>query len=150
MSKMIRRSFLQPVRLAILSFLVCGLIFPLFITGVAQLLFPNQANGEITRLNGRDIGSNLIGQNFSSPMFFHPRPGGDSASGVDPDITVQDAYSQIQTISAATGIRVDVLRNLVDQNVQQTMWITGDEYINVLNLNIILIQRYPSVYKAYS
>lgn len=41
-------------------------------------------------------------------------------------------------------------KNLVDQNIQRTMWIAGDEYVNVLNLNILLIQRYPSIYKAYS
>jgi K+-transporting ATPase ATPase C chain len=82
-------------------------------------------------------------------MFFHPRPSSDSASGVDPDITVQDAYSQVQTISSATNITVDILKNLVDQNVQKTMCFAGDEYVNVLNLNILLIQRYPSIYNAY-
>ena len=146
---MVSKNLSQPVRIAILSLAVCGLIFPLFITGVAQLLFPNQANGSITKLNGREVGSNLIAQNFSSPMFFHPRPSNDSASGVDPDITVQDAYSQVQTISSATNITVDILKNLVDQNVQRTMWIAGDEYVNVLNLNILLIQRYSSIYNAY-
>jgi K+-transporting ATPase ATPase C chain len=135
------------MRLALLSLVVCGLLFPLIVTGLAQLFFPEQANGSITKLNGREVGSDLIAQTFTSPMFFHPR--NDSASGVDPDINVQDAYSQIQRISLATSITADDLKNLVDQNIQRTMWIAGDEYVNVLSLNILLIQRYPSIYKAY-
>jgi K+-transporting ATPase ATPase C chain len=142
------KNYVSTIRLAILSLVVCGLLFPLIVTGLAQLLFPGQANGSIVKLNGRDVGSNLIVQNFTSPMFFHPR--NDSASGVDPDITVQAAYSQIQRISLATNITADALKNLVDENIQRTMWIAGDEYVNVLNLNILLIQQYPSVYKAYS
>jgi K+-transporting ATPase ATPase C chain len=143
-----KKNYMPTIRLAALSLVVCGLLFPLIVTGLAQLLFPSQANGSIVKLNGHDIGSNLIAQNFTSPMLFHPR--NDSASGVDPDITVQDAYSQIQRISLATNIPADALKNIVDQNIQRTMWITGDEYVNVLNLNILLIQQYPSVYKAYS
>lgn len=143
-----KKDYTPAIRLAVLSLIVCGLLFPLIVTGLAQLLFPNQANGDIVKLNGRDVGSNLIAQNFTSPMFFHPR--NDSASGVDPDIPVQDAYSQIQTVSLSTNITAVALKNLVDQNIQRTMWIAGDEYVNVLNLNILLIQRYPSVYKTYT
>ena len=143
-----KKSFGPAIRLAVLSMIVCGLLFPLIVTGLSQLLFPSQANGDMVKLNGREVGSILIAQNFTSPMFFHPR--NDSASGVDPDITVQDAYSQIQTIASATNITTTALKNLVDQNTQKTMWIAGDEYVNVLNLNILLIQRYPLIYKAYS
>jgi K+-transporting ATPase ATPase C chain len=81
-------------------------------------------------------------------MFFHPR--NDSASRVDPDITVQDAYSQIQRVSLATNITTEALKSLVDQNTERTLWIAGDEYVNVLSLNILLIQRYPSIYQAYN
>jgi K+-transporting ATPase ATPase C chain len=142
-----KKNYMPTARLAVLSLLVCGLLFPLIVTGLAQLFFPSQANGDIVRLNGQDIGSILIAQNFTSPMFFHPR--NDSASRVDPDITVQDAYSQIQRISLATNITTDALKNLVDQNIERTLWIAGDEYVNVLSLNILLIQRYPSIYQAY-
>ena len=135
------------IRLAVLSLIACGLLFPLLVTGLAQLFFPSQANGSLVKLNGRDVGSILIAQNFTSPMFFQPR--NDSASGVDPDITIQDAYSQVQTISLATNITATALTNLVNQNIQRTMWIAGDEYVNVLNLNILLIQQYPTVYEAY-
>jgi len=142
-----KKTFGPAIRLAVLSLIACGLLFPLLVTGLAQLFFPSQANGSLVRLNGRDVGSILIAQNFTSPMFFQPR--NDSASGVDPDITIQDAYSQVQTISLATNITATALTNLVNQNIQRTMWIAGDEYVNVLNLNILLIQRYPTVYEAY-
>jgi len=138
------------IRLALVSLLLCGLIFPLLVTGVAQVLLPYQANGDMVSLHGRNIGSSLIAQDFESPMFFHSRNTTLSASGVDPDITLQDAYSQIPRISNATGIASDELRLLVDQNIERTMWIAGDPYVNVLNLNLLLIEKYPSIYASFS
>ena len=134
-----KKNYVPTIRLAVLPLVVCGLLFPLIVTGLAQLLFPSQANGSIVKLNGQDIGSSLIAQNFTSPMFFHPR--NDSASGADPDITVQDAYSQIPRISSATNISSTTLKSLVDQNTEETLWIAGDEYVNVLNLNLLLINQ---------
>ena len=142
-----KKNYTSTIRLTILSLVVCGLLFPVVVTGLAQLFFPYQANGEIVQLNGHNIGSNLIAQNFTSPMFFHPR--NDSASGMDPDITVQDAYSQIPTISAATGISSDALKTIVDGNTEKTMLIAGDYYVNVLNLNILLITEFPTTYQAF-
>jgi len=138
------------IRLALVSLLLCGLIFPLLVTGVAQVLLPYQANGDMVSLHGRNIGSSLIAQDFESPMFFHSRNTTLSASGVDPDITLQDAYSQIPRISNATGIASDELKLLVDQNIERTMWIAGDPYVNVLNLNLLLIEKYPSIYASFS
>ena len=135
------------VRLAVISLALCGILFPLVVTGFAQLLLPYQANGEIIQLKGRDAGSILIAQNFTSPMFFHPR--NDSASGVDPDITLQDAYSQISRIHSTTGIPSDELRHIVDENVERTLWVVGEPYVNVLRLNLVLIDEYPSIYGSY-
>ena len=135
------------VGLAMLSLLICGLFFPLLVTGLAQVLLPYQASGEIIRLNGQNIGSNLIAQNFTKPIFFHPR--NNSASGVDPDITLQEAYSQIQRIHDATGIPADSLKNIVDQNVEGTLWIFGFPYVNVLKMNLELIKSYPSTYRMF-
>ena len=143
-----KHSYGSTVRLAILSLVLCGLFFPLLVTGFAQLLLPYQANGEIIQFNGCDVGSNLIAQNFTSPMFFHPR--NDSASGVDPDITIQDAYSQIPRIQATTGIPSDMLKHTVDENLERTLWIVGEPYVNVLRLNLILIEKYPLIYKSFN
>ncbi len=134
--------------LAIVSLLICGLFFPLIVTGIAQVFFPYQANGEIVQFNGKPIGSNLIAQTFTMPIFFHPR--NDSASGVDPDITLQDAYSQIPAISNATGIPVDSLTSIVNQNQEGTWWIFGSPYVNVLKINIGLIKQYSTVYSEFS
>jgi K+-transporting ATPase ATPase C chain len=138
------------IRLAFLSLVLCGLVFPLLVTAVAQVMLPYQANGEIVNFRGRNVGSILIAQDFESPIFFHSRNATLSASGVDPDITLQDAYSQIPRISAATGISSADLKLLIDQNIERTLWIVGDPYVNVLNLNIRLIEKYPSIYVSFS
>lgn len=138
------------IRLAIISLALCGLLFPLVVTGVAQLLLPSQANGGIIQFHGRNIGSLIVAQNFNSSMLFHPRNAGDSASGADPDITLQDAYSQIPRIHDSTGIPTDVLSQIVNANVERTMWVVGDPYVNVLKLNLILINNYPSIYKSFA
>ncbi len=134
-------------RLAVISLVLCGLVFPLVVTGIAQVFLPSQANGSLVRFNGKNVGSSLIGQNFSLPIFFHPR--NDSASGVDPDITVQDAYSQIPGISSATSISSDMLQQIVNQNEEGTFWIFGNPYVNVLRINLVLIQTNSSAYRAF-
>jgi K+-transporting ATPase ATPase C chain len=72
---------LRPALVLTLLFLVfCGLVFPLVITGIAQVVFPHQANGSMVTRDSRIVGSSLIGQRFEDPKFFHPRP---SSGGYD-------------------------------------------------------------------
>jgi len=130
--------------------LLCGLVFPLVITGFAQILLHDQANGSLAHLNGsngRTVGSYVVAQNFSQPFFFHSRNVTLSASGVDPDITLADALSQIPRISAATNIPQNNLSSLVSQNIERTSFVFGDEYVNVLRVNLALIQAYQSIYQ---
>lgn len=143
-----KNQVLRPiVSMAVLSLLICGVFFPLLVTGVAQALFPYQANGSLAQLNGRNVGSYLIDNNFTLPIFFHAR--NDSASGVDPDITLPEAYSQIPRISVATGIPQTAINQTVNENTEGTFWVFGTPYVNVLRLNMILMQTYPLVYKNF-
>lgn len=65
--------FKSALRLSIVLIVLCGLIYPLFITGVGQTIFHNKANGSIVTLKGKEVGSALLGQNFTDKRFFRGR-----------------------------------------------------------------------------
>jgi K+-transporting ATPase ATPase C chain len=67
-------------RFTLLMTVLTGLIYPGVVTGLCQLLFPRSANGSLVTVNGKIAGSALLGQNFTKPEYFHPRP---SAAGND-------------------------------------------------------------------
>ncbi len=186
---------METIRTAIILFLILGLLvgvaYPLVVTGIAHLVFPKQAGGSLVNdQNGLVIGSELIGQPFSNPSYFWPRPsatlkfpynplasGGSnlgptnnelkakiierqtlliasgagkelpsdlvmaSASGLDPDISVDGALAQIPRIAKETGIDEGKIKELVLTNIKYpTIYILGSERINVFWLNIGLNQ----------
>jgi K+-transporting ATPase ATPase C chain len=74
------QQLLPGLRMMLVLTLLTGLIYPLAVTGLCQVLFPDQANGSLKTVNGQVVGSSLIGQNFTKPEYFQPRP---SAAGND-------------------------------------------------------------------
>ena len=172
--------------------IVTGIIYPLVVTGLAQVLFPYQANGSLVKdSSGNVIGSTLIGQNFTDAKYFHPRPsaagqngydptasGGSnlgptnqklidlvkqraiayrqenglapdapvpvdavtaSGSGLDPDISIANAYDQAARVAKARGLSVAEVKALIDQHTQgRILWVLGEPRVNVLELNMAL------------
>jgi potassium-transporting ATPase KdpC subunit len=74
------RQLSQAFRFTLLMTVVTGLIYPGVVTGLCRILFPRPANGSLLEVNGKIVGSTLLGQNFSKAEYFHPRP---SAAGND-------------------------------------------------------------------
>jgi len=72
------------ISMLLLMTVLLGLAYPLAITGIAQLMFPHQANGSLVRQGETVIGSRLLGQYFSKPEYFHPRPSAAHAPGGGP------------------------------------------------------------------
>lgn len=190
-------TYIRPaVVLTLLLTLLTGFIYPGIVTGLAQLLFPYQANGSLHYVNGKPVGSDLIGQYWTSPRYFHGRPSATvnpngtpssyeadnsgasnlgptsatliqtvqkriaalkkenpnapagpvpvdlvtaSASGLDPDISIAAALYQVPRIAQARGLSQNAVKQLVMNHVQgRFLWVFGEPYINVLDLNLAL------------
>ena len=177
----------------ILIVLCCG-IYPALVWGIARLVFPEKAAGSLVYENGNLVGSRLIGQSFSGPAFFHPRPsaagkgydaaasGGtnlgplskiliddvrrrvieyrqenglskdapvpadavtSSASGLDPDVSVENACLQAQRVARSRHISdQDVLRLIALHTQGRDLGLFGEPRVNVLELNLDLDRRF--------
>ncbi len=121
------RRQLFPALVAFLTFTVLtGVLYPLAVTGAAQVVFPNRADGSLVERGGDAVGSRLIGQPFAEPRYFHPRPSaaGDgydgmssSASNLGPSneelLTAigerADAYREENGVDVATAVPADAV-----------------------------------------
>lgn len=123
---MIRRQLLSALVMVAIFTVLCGLAYPLVVTGFAQAAFGHKADGSIIERNGTAVGSELIGQPFADPRYFHPRPsaagdGYDAAASAGSNLgptnseflaTVADrvtAYRQTNNLSADTDVPVDAV-----------------------------------------
>ena len=103
------RAFIRQLKPALLAFLVftvvCGVGYPLISTAIAQVAFHDKANGSLVTLNGKTVGSSLIGQTFTAPKYFHPRP---SAAG--------NGYDGSQSSGSNLGpLNPDFLKSVADR-----------------------------------
>jgi K+-transporting ATPase ATPase C chain len=178
------------IRMALLTMLALGLVYPLLMTGAAQVAFPEAANGSLVSAGGSVVGSKLIGQRFTSARYFHGRPSaagegydalssgasnlaptsralvervrtgvaeavatepgltlgsvpGDmvtaSGSGLDPDISLANAYAQVGRIALSRGMTSEAVRRMVDAGITgQQLGVLGERRVNVLALNLRL------------
>jgi K+-transporting ATPase ATPase C chain len=192
MESLIKELRTSLVATALLAILVCGL-YPMAVWTIGQGLFSEKADGSLVISRSKVIGSSLIGQGFTGPRYFHPRPsaagqgydaaksGGsnwgplskklieavrtriaayraendlppgssvpadavtDSASGLDPHITVKNALLQARRVAKARGMRMDVvLKKIQDHTENRSLWIFGEPRVNVLMLNLDLDGR---------
>src|SRR5215467_9484427 len=86
-----KKNFITSVLMTIATTVLLGLVYPLVVTGLAQVIFPKQANGQLIQKNGKIVGSSIIGQGFAGPGYFRSRP---SAAGIGYD-AANSAGSQL-------------------------------------------------------
>src|SRR5438105_15659321 len=77
-----KKNLLTAVLMTIATTILLGIVYPLVITGIARVLFPDKANGQLIQRDGKTVGSRIIGQTFTGPGYFHSRP---SAAGTGYD-----------------------------------------------------------------
>ena len=92
--------YLRPaIVITIFLTVLTGLIYPGIVTGLAQLIFPSQANGSLLTVNGKVVGSSLIGQYWTSPQYFHGRP----SATIDPNTGTPSPYSAQNSSASNAG-----------------------------------------------
>jgi K+-transporting ATPase ATPase C chain len=69
-----KKNLVTAVLMTITTTILLGIIYPLLVTAIAQALFPEKANGQLIHIDGKTVGSRIIGQGFSGPAYFHSRP----------------------------------------------------------------------------
>jgi K+-transporting ATPase ATPase C chain len=193
-----RRDLITSLLAVVVMTVFLGLVYPLAITGVSQVLFPGKANGSKLSVDGKVVGSSLIGQDFKGkPAYFQPRPSAteysgnvtyfgnagpnsaeareevreyiksylqlekpfdksltsedipvdavtQSASGVDPQISVANARIQAHRVAAVRHVPLSQVEDLISANTDgRSLGLFGEPGVNVLRLNIALEKEAP-------
>jgi potassium-transporting ATPase KdpC subunit len=109
---MLRNQLRPAIALTFILIVITGLIYPGIVTGLAQVLFPRQANGSLIESNGHIVGSALIGQPFASAKYFHPRPSaagsgyvGDSSSGTNKGPTDRKLADTLIAVAVDSAVK---------------------------------------------
>lgn len=109
-----KRAFLVSVRLAALTIVVFGMLYPLTVWGVGSVVFLRQSSGSVVAVDGRLVGSRLIGQRFESERYFHGRPSAAGPSGYDAMASGPSNFGPTnRKLADAVGTRVS---RVVEQN----------------------------------
>jgi potassium-transporting ATPase KdpC subunit len=86
-----KKNFLTAIWFTLVTTVLLGVLYPLAVTGLSQVFFPKQANGQLIARNGKLLGSTIIGQSFTAPGYFHSRP---SNAGTGYDASSSSGYNQ--------------------------------------------------------
>jgi K+-transporting ATPase ATPase C chain len=112
---------LRPAIVMVVAFtLLTGLAYPLAMTGIAQLVFPSQANGSLITRDGKVVGSSLIGQTFTDARYFHGRPSATTDTDPnDPNKTVPAPYNAQNSGGSNLGPTSKALIDRVKEDVKK-------------------------------
>jgi K+-transporting ATPase ATPase C chain len=114
--KTLLQAYIRPaVVITLLLTVLTGLIYPGIVTALAQIIFPYQANGSLHTVNGKVIGSDLIGQYWTSPRYFHGRP----SATINPATGTPEPYAADNSAASNLGPTNKNLIDSVQQRVQQ-------------------------------
>lgn len=167
-----KKTLLAGFKFILICIVLFGGIYPLVVTGIGQLFFSHKANGSLLMKDQDIIGSSLVGQPFTSPVYFWGRPMqvsqlspyaaehkeevtertqelleenptqsdvpidlvSGSASGVDPDISLESAVFQVDRIASARNINKEDVEQVIKNCTQKDLF-SNREFVNVLALN---------------
>jgi potassium-transporting ATPase KdpC subunit len=119
------RSTLIAVRLAVVTMVIMGILYPLAMTGIAQVVFHDKANGSLIKQDGQVVGSKYIGQQFAGPQYFHPRP---SAAGDGYDAMASGASN----LGPTSATLIDRVRSAVAQVLAENPGLAGDVPVDMV------------------
>lgn len=129
------RKYLKPFKTAffvsIAMFLLCGFAYPMVLTGISQVIFPNQANGSLVEMDGKVVGSTLVGQDFTDERLFHCRPSAYSYNTYTQEDKENGTYTGLSSGSNNYAVSNPKLEERLNQDIEQFLkenpTITRDE-----------------------